>query len=75
MDLIVAGVILVILLVGLFVTLRSGRMVSTSHNEFDTPINGKTQRHPYLLNPIFLVWIAAIALAIIYILYQAVNYY
>lgn len=75
MDLIVAGVILVILLVGLFVTLRSGRMVSTSHNEFDTPINEKTQRHPYLLNPIFLVWIAAIALAIIYIVYQGLNYY
>jgi hypothetical protein len=75
MDLIVAGVILVILLVGLFVTLRSGRMVSTSHNEFDTPINEKTQSHPYLLNPIFLVWVAAIALAIIYIVYQGIKYY
>ncbi|MFL6557723.1 MAG: hypothetical protein ACJ8MO_16600 [Bacillus sp. (in: firmicutes)] len=74
-SMIVAGVILLILLVGLFVTLRSGRMVSTSHNELDTQINEKTQSHPYLLNPVFLAYVFFIAVVIIYIVYHAFNYY
>lgn len=74
-HLILAGAVLLILIVGLVVTLGTGRMVSTKSGEFDTQINEGTQRHPYLLNPVFLVWIIAMTAIIIYIIYLGFNYY
>ncbi|MBT2698731.1 hypothetical protein ACSU6B_12085 [Neobacillus sp. C211] len=74
-HLILSGIALLVLIGGLIFTLGTGRMVSTRSGEFDTQINEKTQRHPYLLNPVFLVWIIAIAAIIIYIIYLGFNYY
>jgi hypothetical protein len=74
-HLILAGVVLLVLIIGLVFTLGTGRMVSTKQGEFDTAINEKTQRHPYLLNPVFLVWIIAMAAIIFYIIYLGFNYY
>jgi hypothetical protein len=74
-HLILSGIALLVLIGGLIFTLGTGRMVSTRSSEFDTQINEKTQRHPYLLNPVFLVWIIAIAAIIIYIIYLGFNYY
>ncbi|WP_066256047.1 hypothetical protein [Neobacillus drentensis] len=73
--LILSGIALLVLIGGLIFTLGTGRMVSTRTGEFDTQINKNTQRHPYLLNPVFLVWIIAIAAIIIYIIYLGFNYY
>jgi hypothetical protein len=74
-HLILSGIALLVLFVGLIYTLGTGRMVSTKPGEFDTSINAKTQRHPYLLNPVFLVWIIAIAAIAVYIIYLGFNYY
>ncbi|MFL6562271.1 MAG: hypothetical protein ACJ8MO_39995, partial [Bacillus sp. (in: firmicutes)] len=74
-HLIFSGIALLVLFVGLIYTLGTGRMVSTKSGEFDTEINQKTQRHPYLLNPVFLVWIIAIVAIGVYIIYLGFNYY
>jgi len=75
-HLILSGIALLVLIGGLIFTLGTGRMLSTrSGEEFDTPINEKTQRHPYLLNPVFLVWIIAITAIILYVIYLGFNYY
>jgi hypothetical protein len=73
-GIILAGAALLILVWGLIYTIRNGKVVSTRQSELDTEINEKTQNHPMLLNPIFLAYIIGIGLAILYIVYQAINY-
>lgn len=66
---------LLILVGGLFYTLRIGRLVQVRQSEFDTEINGKIRRHPILLNPIFLAYIIGIGLMILYMLYHISTSY
>lgn len=61
---------LLILVGGLFYTLRFGRLVQARQSEFDTEINEKIPRHPILLNPVFLAYIIGIGLMILYMLYH-----
>ncbi|MDF2854975.1 MAG: hypothetical protein K0Q87_826 [Neobacillus sp.] len=70
---ILSGLVLLILLGGLLYTLKVGRLVSVRQSEYDTEINEKTQRHPYLLNPVFLAYIIGIGLVIVYIIYHSTT--
>jgi hypothetical protein len=70
---ILSGLVLLVLLSGLFYTFKVGSLVSVRQSEYDTEINEKTQRHPYLLNPVFLAYIIGIGLVIVYIIYHAAN--
>lgn len=67
---ILSGLGLLILVGGLFYTLRIGRLVQARQSEFDTEINEKIRRHPILLNPVFLAYIIGIGLMILYMLYH-----
>lgn len=67
---ILSGLGLLILVGGLFYTLKIGRLVSARQSEFDPEINEKTRRHPILLNPVFLAYIIGIGLMILYMLYH-----
>jgi hypothetical protein len=71
--LIMSVVVFLIAAVGLVYTYSIGRNQKLQ-GEYDTPINEKIQDHPYLRNPIFLAWIIAAGLAIMAIIYFALNY-
>ncbi len=61
---------LLILVGGLFYTIKIGRLVQARQSEFDTEISDKIQKHPVLLNPVFLAYVIGIGLMILYMLYH-----
>ncbi|AZB42625.1 hypothetical protein CEF21_10180 [Bacillus sp. FJAT-42376] len=72
---IVLGIIaLLILFGGLFLTVRTGNWTQARKKEFDASAPKTVQAHPYLLNPIFLVYAGAGLLLAILILYFAAKY-
>mgnify|MGYP005827996323 CR=1 FL=1 len=66
---------LLILISGLIYTFKIGKISSIRQSEYDTEINEKVQRHPALLNPVFLAYIIGIGLALLYLVYVAVSFY
>ncbi|WP_044893936.1 hypothetical protein [Bacillus alveayuensis] len=66
-------VVFLIAVVGLIYTYSLGRKQKLQ-GEYDTEINEKVQEHPYLRNPVFLTYIIAAGLAVISIIYFALNY-
>lgn len=67
------AIIAIIMIFGLIYTFRTGKAISTKNSEHDTQIHESIQRHPMLLNPVFLTYIIAIAAVLIYILYHAFS--
>ncbi|HHW36443.1 MAG TPA: hypothetical protein GXX18_04005 [Bacillales bacterium] len=70
LSLILSSLGLLILLGGLFYTVRIGRLVSARQSELDTEIDEKIRRHPIVLNPVFLAYVIGIGLVILYMLYH-----
>jgi hypothetical protein len=71
--LVMSVVVFLIAAVGFIYTYSIGRNQKLQ-GEYDTEINEKVQEHPYLRNPIFLAWIIAAGVAIVSIIYFALNY-
>ncbi|MTH53103.1 hypothetical protein GKZ89_06730 [Bacillus mangrovi] len=69
-----AAAALLILIAGLVLTLRTGRFSMTLKKEQDEPPAKSVQAHPYLLNPVFLVYTGAGLLLAVLILYFAFSY-
>lgn len=65
---------LLILAWGLIATIKTGTWSQSRKKEFDVSAPKAVQAHPYLLNPIFLVYIGAGLLIVILILYFANKY-
>ncbi|MBS2968653.1 hypothetical protein J9317_07770 [Metabacillus sp. KIGAM252] len=65
---------LLILLGGLFITFRTGIWTQARRKEFDVSAPKPVQAHPYLFNPIFLVYLGAGVLVIVLILYFVFKY-
>lgn len=65
----VLAVIAIIMIVGLLVTFRVGKAVSTSNSEYDEEIHDSVRKHPVLLNPVFLAYIIVIGAVLVYIAY------
>ncbi|KZZ85268.1 hypothetical protein [Bacillus sp. SJS] len=69
------GVIaLLILVAGLVITFRTGIWTQARNKEFDVSAPKPVQAHPYLFNPIFLVYLGAGLLVIVLILYFVFKY-
>jgi hypothetical protein len=73
LHIILAVIAFLILGGGFIYTLKIGRLISIRQREFDTEINEKIQRHPILLNPVFLAYVIGIGLVILYIVYLAIS--
>ncbi|OIK08607.1 hypothetical protein BIV60_25700 [Bacillus sp. MUM 116] len=69
----VLAIIALIMVVGLFYTVRTHRAFSTRNSEIDSEIHDNIRRHPILLNPVFLTYIIAIAVVLIYIIYLSFS--
>ncbi|WP_168413173.1 hypothetical protein [Bacillus salacetis] len=69
--LIAAGV----LAASLLYTFKVARQQKALKNELDTEIPEKVQDHPYSRNPIFLTYLIAAVLVILFIIYKAIDLY
>jgi hypothetical protein len=65
-------VIIVILSGGLLYTLRVAKR-QRFQGEYDTEISGKIEEHPITRNPVFLVYIVGIGIALAYMVFVAIN--
>ncbi|WP_223700420.1 hypothetical protein [Sutcliffiella deserti] len=74
LDLILAIVALLVIVAGLFYTYMVGRQSNAKQSsEMDTAINEKVQEHYVLRNPVFLAYLIAAVLVILYIAYIAMS--
>lgn len=69
----ILAIIAIIMVAGLIYTFKTGKAFSTSNSEYDEEIHENIQRHPILLNPVFLTYIIAIAAILVYIIYLAFS--
>ncbi|MCM2535123.1 hypothetical protein NDK43_25770 [Neobacillus pocheonensis] len=67
----ILAIIALIMIIGLIVSLRTGKAISAGNSEYDKEIHENIQRHPILLNPVFLTYIIAIGAVLVYIIYLA----
>jgi len=75
MNFVLAILVLIIAVVGLVYTYRTGKLVDVRQSEYDTEINEKVQERAYLRNPIFLAYIIFIGFLLFYIIYNATVYW
>lgn len=75
MNIILAIIVLIIAVIGLVYTYRTGKLVDARQSEFDTEISEKVQERAYLRNPIFLSYIIFIAFLLFYLIYSATVYW
>ncbi|TYS15941.1 hypothetical protein FZC78_14175 [Rossellomorea vietnamensis] len=64
-----------VLVLSLLYTLKVARQQKELKNELDTDLPDKVQEHPYTKNPIFLTYLIAAVLVILFIIYKAVDLY
>jgi hypothetical protein len=69
--LIVLALVALILVGGFLYTFKLSRDVTVRKSEYDTEISAKVEKHPYLLNPVFLAYIIGIGAVLIYIAFFA----
>jgi hypothetical protein len=73
-DLMLGVIALLIIVGGLFYTYRVGRRSNSSQSgEMDSAISEKVQDHYILRNPVFLAYLVAGILVLIYIGYAALS--
>jgi hypothetical protein len=64
-----------VLVLSFLYTLKVARQQKALKNELDTDLPDKVQEHPYTKNPIFLTYLIAAVLVILFIIYKAVDLY
>ncbi|MCA1029864.1 hypothetical protein LCL95_02310 [Bacillus timonensis] len=64
---------ILILVVGLVYTYSLGNRQHKKQGNYDTEINEKVVKHPYLRNPVFLTYALASLFVIFYIIYISIN--
>ncbi|MEH7120485.1 hypothetical protein V7128_24150 [Neobacillus vireti] len=69
----ILAIIALIIIIGLIVTFRTGKAISMKNSEYDYEIHENIQKHPMLLNPVFLTYIIALAAVLVYIIYLATT--
>jgi hypothetical protein len=65
----------VILAFSLIYTFKVAKQQKSLKNELDTDLPEKVQEHPYTRNPIFLSFLIAAVLVILFIIYKAIDLY
>ncbi|WP_027408306.1 hypothetical protein [Anoxybacteroides tepidamans] len=73
LSFILSIIVFLIAVVGFIYTYSLGRR-QRLQEQYDAPINGKIQEHPYMRNPVLLAYLIAGLLAIGMIAYFAWNY-
>ncbi|WP_240189927.1 MULTISPECIES: hypothetical protein [Bacillaceae] len=64
-----------LLILSLLYTFKVARQQKALKNELDTDLPDKVQEHPYTKNPIFLTYLIAAVLVILFIIYKAIDLY
>lgn len=68
-NLILGVIFFLILVVGFFYTMQVGKRMEKENSQYDEEVSEKVERHPYVRNPVFIVYIVALSLVLLYIFY------
>lgn len=73
LDMVLMVLGLLILVGGLFYTLKLGKNTKYQTEGYDTELHDKVKDHPYTRNPVFLTYIIAAILTLGFIAYYALS--
>lgn len=73
LDMVLMVLGLLILVGGLFYTLKLGKNTKYQTEGYDTEIHDKVKDHPFTRNPVFLTYIIAAILTLVFIAYYALS--
>jgi hypothetical protein len=73
LDVVLSVVALLILVIGLFYTLKISKNTKYQSGGYDTEINEKVQAHPYTRNPVFLAYIIGALIFFLFLAYYALS--
>lgn len=63
-----------VILVSLFGLIYTYRLLQNQKNKYDTGVSERVEAHPYTLNPVFISYIIALILSVIFLAMYAFGY-